>query len=311
MLVQRAAARDVEHLHAAADGQDRQPAGVGGPGQRQLELVELGLDRAGARVAALAVGTRVQVRTARTGRARRRGRAATRPARPAAAGTTIGIAPAASSAWRYLRPSAISCCGGSPCRRQGHGLHPAHLGRGDRDQRSRVARIHAQHVLRYLMPANRGSRSRQSGTRVGGSPMPTGQRTLARGPSLAAGGRPRPARVPGPAPEAVQVPAVMVEIAGDVRDDRRLHFPGWSASRGARPAAGDPPAARLGAGATRAAELRLSRPRPPGLPGGAAVADRAADRRDGDGLGSGPARRRGRRRTARDLRDLPRGDHAP
>src|SRR5450755_2925494 len=33
----------------------------------------------------------------------------------ASGGQTIGIAPAASSAFRYLSPSAISCWGGSPC----------------------------------------------------------------------------------------------------------------------------------------------------------------------------------------------------
>ena len=61
MLVQRAAAGDVEDLHAAADREDRQPVGVGGACQRQLELVKVCLDRAGALVAALAVGLGIQV----------------------------------------------------------------------------------------------------------------------------------------------------------------------------------------------------------------------------------------------------------
>src|ERR1700684_1430240 len=90
------------------------------------------------------------------------------------------------------------------------------------------------------------------------------------------------------APNVAQVALVVAEIAEDVCDDRRLRPPGWSASRGAQPAAGDPPAGRLGAGAAGASELRVSRPGPPGLSRRAAIADRAADRGDGDGLGSGP-----------------------
>jgi hypothetical protein len=46
VLVQRAAAGDVERLGAPADAQQRRAALVGGPGERQLELVERWLRRA-------------------------------------------------------------------------------------------------------------------------------------------------------------------------------------------------------------------------------------------------------------------------
>ena len=42
VLVQRAAARDVERLRAAADAEQRHPHGVGGAGERELEAVERG-----------------------------------------------------------------------------------------------------------------------------------------------------------------------------------------------------------------------------------------------------------------------------
>ena len=44
MLVQRAAERDVHHLHAAADRERRQAEPVGGEQQVDLELVAVGLD---------------------------------------------------------------------------------------------------------------------------------------------------------------------------------------------------------------------------------------------------------------------------
>ena len=66
VLVQRAAARDVERLAAAADPQHRHPARVGELGERELVGVEVGLGRPELRVARrLAVAVRVDVRAAR------------------------------------------------------------------------------------------------------------------------------------------------------------------------------------------------------------------------------------------------------
>ena len=62
MLVQGAAAGDVEHLHAAADGQDRQPALVGGANEVDLEGVELRLGRSDPAAAFRAVAGRIDVR---------------------------------------------------------------------------------------------------------------------------------------------------------------------------------------------------------------------------------------------------------
>ena len=61
VLVQRAAARDVERLGAAADAEQRQPGGVGGAGELELEAVERGLGRAEQLVRAGAVGDGVEV----------------------------------------------------------------------------------------------------------------------------------------------------------------------------------------------------------------------------------------------------------
>ena len=65
MLVQRAPARDVEHLGPAADRQHRHLPGHGAPGERELEAVELGLGRAELGVLVGTVGPGVQVRAAR------------------------------------------------------------------------------------------------------------------------------------------------------------------------------------------------------------------------------------------------------
>ena len=66
VLVQRAAAGDVERLHAAADPEHRHPARVGELGERELVAVERRLGGAELRVALLlAVAVRVDVRAAR------------------------------------------------------------------------------------------------------------------------------------------------------------------------------------------------------------------------------------------------------
>ena len=70
VLVQRAAAGDVESLGAAADRQDRHPARVGRAGDRQLEAVEVGLGRPELRVARPVVAVRVEVGPAREADAR-------------------------------------------------------------------------------------------------------------------------------------------------------------------------------------------------------------------------------------------------
>ena len=64
VLVQRAAAGDVERLRAAADAEQRHPHGVGGARQLELEAVELRLGRAELLVRAGAVGGGVEVRPA-------------------------------------------------------------------------------------------------------------------------------------------------------------------------------------------------------------------------------------------------------
>ena len=61
VLHERAAARHVERLHAAADGEDRQAAPLGRADERQLERVDLPLGRPERRVRRLAVGRGVQV----------------------------------------------------------------------------------------------------------------------------------------------------------------------------------------------------------------------------------------------------------
>ncbi len=64
VLVQRAAAGDVERLRAAADAEDRQPSGVGTAGDLELEDVQPRLDRPEIGRRRGAVGARVQVRAA-------------------------------------------------------------------------------------------------------------------------------------------------------------------------------------------------------------------------------------------------------
>ena len=65
VLVQGAAARHVERLHAAADREDRHAGGVGLAQERKLEVVELGLGGSELGVDRRAVGARVQVGAAR------------------------------------------------------------------------------------------------------------------------------------------------------------------------------------------------------------------------------------------------------
>ena len=69
ILQQRAAARDVEHLQAAADRQHGQLARLGGADERDLEAVEVRLGGAEAGVGLGAVDRRVQVRAARQAQA--------------------------------------------------------------------------------------------------------------------------------------------------------------------------------------------------------------------------------------------------
>ena len=64
MLQERAAANDIERLHATTDRQDRQAVGDGGLQQRQLERVVPGIDAFGLRVAGGAVDRRVDIRAA-------------------------------------------------------------------------------------------------------------------------------------------------------------------------------------------------------------------------------------------------------
>ena len=61
MLVQRAAERDVHHLHPAADGEHGQIAFDGRTQERDLKAIALGHGADGLRVGLLAVGGRVQV----------------------------------------------------------------------------------------------------------------------------------------------------------------------------------------------------------------------------------------------------------
>ena len=109
-------------------------------------------------------------------RPRRRGRAATRPARAPAG------ADHRDPAGGLDRPAGTSAPAPSRARRlsvgvYGDGLHPLPTSRrGDRDQRPGVARVHVRHVLRHPVAADelhvRGS---SSGRRMGGSPTPIGQ----------------------------------------------------------------------------------------------------------------------------------------
>ena len=64
VLVQRAAARDVERLRAAADAEQRHARGVGGARELELEAVERGLGRAERLVGAGAVGGGIEIRAA-------------------------------------------------------------------------------------------------------------------------------------------------------------------------------------------------------------------------------------------------------
>jgi hypothetical protein len=72
MLVEAAAARDVERLGAAADAEDRQPGSVRAARDLELERVEAGLGRPEVRVGGGPVGGRVEVRPAGQADARER-----------------------------------------------------------------------------------------------------------------------------------------------------------------------------------------------------------------------------------------------
>ena len=114
VLVQCPSAGDVEHLHAAADRQQRQASGVGRLGKRQLEHIQPALRRSGERVPSPAVADGIEIGAARKGIS-----AVTLSSRGSMhssrrGGTTTGKPPAASIACRYFSPSAISCTGGSP-----------------------------------------------------------------------------------------------------------------------------------------------------------------------------------------------------
>ena len=114
VLVQRAAAGDVERLRAAADPEQRHPGGVGGARQLELEAVERGLGRAELPRGRGRRRRRGRGRGRRTGR-RRRGASSSvaSPLARAAAARRARRRPARSRACRS-GPSAISCCGGSP-----------------------------------------------------------------------------------------------------------------------------------------------------------------------------------------------------
>ena len=136
VLVQRAAARDVERLRAAADAEDRQPGGVGDPRDLELEQVE----RAAPSGRGRATGRR-RTRSGRgpgrrTGTRRSAAPAATARRRRAAAAGRSGSAPARASARTYGMPRAISCWGGSPSGQRLRAFGPPHLGGRHPDQRS-------------------------------------------------------------------------------------------------------------------------------------------------------------------------------
>src|SRR5436305_6972829 len=65
MLMERPAPRDVEELHAAADAEDRKAAPVGGLDQGELDGVHARLGRAELEMWLLAIGARLDIRTAR------------------------------------------------------------------------------------------------------------------------------------------------------------------------------------------------------------------------------------------------------
>ena len=98
VLEERAAARDVERLGAAADAEDRQAGGVGVARDRQLEGVQVGLDRAELGVRLGAVGGGVDVRAARQADAGERRAAAPGTSSSGSGGSTTGIAPERASA---------------------------------------------------------------------------------------------------------------------------------------------------------------------------------------------------------------------
>ena len=62
---QGAATGDVEQLHAAADREDRQPLRVGGPGQGELELVQVALHRPSRGIEVPTVAAGIEVRPPR------------------------------------------------------------------------------------------------------------------------------------------------------------------------------------------------------------------------------------------------------
>ncbi len=86
VLVQRAAAGDVERLEAAADAEDGEPEPVGLLRDAELELVERRLRRAEVRVGLRRRSRRARGRGRRRGRCPRAARRAARPGRAPAAG---------------------------------------------------------------------------------------------------------------------------------------------------------------------------------------------------------------------------------
>ena len=112
--MKRAATSDVEQLQPAADGEDGEATGVGLTGQLKLKDIQIGLrrarcERAGAGRSFRDRGPGPPDRQTPETRDSRPSRAST-----ANGGTTTGIPPADWIAYRYFRPSAISCWGGSP-----------------------------------------------------------------------------------------------------------------------------------------------------------------------------------------------------
>ena len=112
MLVQRAAARDVERLAAAADAEDRDAERVGLAGDRELEGVERRLDRTRGWGRGRRRRRPGRGRARRTGRRRRAGRRAGRRRRsPAAAARPAGRRPARPRARRRCRAPSPAAAG--------------------------------------------------------------------------------------------------------------------------------------------------------------------------------------------------------
>ena len=114
MLVKGAAPGHVENLETAADGEHGHPRASAARASASSKRSRSSSSARRAR------GARRRRRPRggpgpRRGRRRRRCRAASSIASPARGGATTGMPPACSTARRYLRPRAISSCGGSPC----------------------------------------------------------------------------------------------------------------------------------------------------------------------------------------------------